>query len=126
MRDPQGNDSDNGFRVNRLDRNNSAQAAESTDGLGESDAANASSSVQSMQAIDHSAATQELQTITSVSDALASGAIDALEAQNQLIDQIVKSQLPASADPQLIQQMTEQVRLLLENDPTLARLLQNS
>ena len=126
MRDPQGNDPENGFRINRLSRTESTQSTEGTEGLGESDATHASSSVQPMQEIERADATEQMQTLEGVTDALASGSIDALTAQNHLIDQIVRSQLPATADAELIQQMSEQVRLLLENDPMLANLLQNS
>ena len=62
-------------------------------------------------------------TLDALTEALASGAISPVEAKAQLIDQVVASQLPADADPAVIEAVRAQVSDLLADDPTLARLL---
>jgi hypothetical protein len=57
---------------------------------------------------------------TAIAQALASGQIDALGAQQLLIDQIV-AELPGS--PGELQRIREKIAELLSDDPTLARLL---
>ncbi len=61
--------------------------------------------------------------LDALTEALASGAISPVEAKAQLIDQVVASQLPADADPAVIEAVRAQVSDLLADDPTLARLL---
>jgi hypothetical protein len=57
---------------------------------------------------------------SAIAQALASGQIDAVTAQQLLIDQIV-SELPG--DPAELQQVRQKITELLADDPTLARLL---
>jgi Ni,Fe-hydrogenase I small subunit len=57
---------------------------------------------------------------SAIAHALASGQIDAVAAQQLLIDQIV-SELPG--DPAELEQVRQKITELLADDPTLARLL---
>lgn len=57
---------------------------------------------------------------SAIAQALASGQIDAVAAQQLLIDQIV-AELPG--DPAALQQVRQKITELLADDPTLARLL---
>lgn len=61
--------------------------------------------------------------VAAVSEALATGAIDAETARVQLVDAIVASQMPAGADPALWSEVRAEVEALLAGDPTLADLL---
>ena len=57
---------------------------------------------------------------SAIAQALASGQIDAVAAQELLIDQIV-AELPG--DPAALQEVRQKIAELLADDPTLARLL---
>jgi len=61
--------------------------------------------------------------ITAVTNALATGAIDADAARNQLIDAVIAAQMPPGADPAVWQSIRAEVEALLAGDPTLADLL---
>lgn len=63
---------------------------------------------------------QELDAIT---EALASGAIDAQVATEQLIERTVRAQLPPDAAPELIAAVRAEVEAVLASDPMLERLL---
>jgi hypothetical protein len=58
-----------------------------------------------------------------IAQALASGAIDADQARAQLVEQMVRAQLPADADPALVAEIQTEVEALLEGDPLLDALL---
>ncbi len=61
--------------------------------------------------------------IAAISDALATGAIDADTAHSRLIDAVVASQMPPGADPAVWQAIRAEVEALLAGDPTIADLL---
>ena len=61
--------------------------------------------------------------IAAISDALATGAIDADTAHSRLIDAVVASQMPPGADPAVWQAIRAEVEALLAGDPTIAELL---
>lgn len=61
--------------------------------------------------------------IAAISDALATGAIDADTAHSRLIDAVVASQMPSGADPAVWQAIRSEVEALLAGDPTIAELL---
>jgi len=61
--------------------------------------------------------------IAAISDALATGAIDADTAHSRLIDAVVASQMPPGADPAVWQGIRSEVEALLAGDPTIAELL---
>ncbi len=61
-----------------------------------------------------------------IAEALATGRIDSIQAQELLLAEVVAEQLPASASPESIAGLTSQLRELLADDPTLARLLSPS
>lgn len=61
--------------------------------------------------------------IAAISDALATGGIDADTAQSRLIDAVVASQMPPGADPAVWQAIRFEVEALLAGDPTIAELL---
>ncbi|MEM6290265.1 MAG: hypothetical protein AAGA54_03340 [Myxococcota bacterium] len=84
----------------------------------------AAASTEAAAAVDRAAApgTDPLG-LDALTEALASGAISPVEAKAQLIDQVVASQLPADADPAVIEAVRAQVGDLLADDPTIARLL---
>lgn len=84
-----------------------------------------SSPVQSVDAARSSEAinTQtELTPTQAVASALRTGAIDEAQAQAQLIDAIVASQLEG-LDPAMVDEVRAEVEALLADDPTLATLL---
>lgn len=58
-----------------------------------------------------------------LTEALATGAIDAETARGELIATIVRAQAPAGADPAVWQAIEADVRALLADDPILADLL---
>jgi hypothetical protein len=60
---------------------------------------------------------------TAIAEALAAGRIDSVAAQELLLAEVVGEQLPASASAESIARLTAQLRELLADDPTLARLL---
>ena len=61
--------------------------------------------------------------IAAVTNALATGAIDADAARSQLIDAVIAAQMPPGADPAVWQSIRAEVEALLVGDPTLADLL---
>jgi hypothetical protein len=61
--------------------------------------------------------------IASITNALATGAIDADTARSQLIDAVVASQMPPGADPAVWQAIRAEVEALVVGDPTIADLL---
>ena len=61
--------------------------------------------------------------VAAISDALATGAIDADTAHSRLIDAVVASQMPPGADPAVWQAIRAEVEALLAGDPTIAELL---
>jgi hypothetical protein len=61
-----------------------------------------------------------------ISQDLATGAIDGAGARARIIDRTVPRQLPAQVDPELLERIRAEVELLLEADPTLARLLRRA
>ncbi len=79
--------------------------------------------VRSAQAIGETEGIDAPTEIARIRDSLASGSIDVSGAREQLIDHVVRAQLPASAGDDLITEIREQVSQLLDHDPTLARLL---
>ncbi|HEY0132702.1 MAG TPA: hypothetical protein VGB85_01445 [Nannocystis sp.] len=61
--------------------------------------------------------------VASITDALATGAIDADTARSRLIDAVVASQMPPGADPAVWQAIRAEVEALVAGDPTIADLL---
>ncbi|MCA9689516.1 MAG: hypothetical protein KC636_07885 [Myxococcales bacterium] len=82
--------------------------------------------VQSAQRVTESGASTPAGSIAALARALASGVIDAAHAQAELIDRLVREQLPADASPALIESVRDEVATLLDGDPTLERLLRVS
>jgi hypothetical protein len=78
------------------------------------------------QAVEGSQSVAAPGSTDAIAEALASGAIDAAEARAQLIEQAVRAQLPAGADPALAAELTAEVAALLEADPLLEALLARS
>jgi hypothetical protein len=70
--------------------------------------------------IDAVAATAANRAIT---EALASGAIDAVTAQQLLIDQVLAEQLPPDLAPEQLERLRGELAALLEADPGLTSLL---
>ncbi|PRP92466.1 hypothetical protein ENSA5_48840 [Enhygromyxa salina] len=58
-----------------------------------------------------------------IAEALASGRIDALAAQELLIDQVLAEQLPADLPPAQLERLRAELAALLSEDPNLASLL---
>ena len=77
-------------------------------------------------AVEPSAAPTEVgaaDPLQALTEALATGAIDAEAARGELIATIVRAQAPAGADPSVWQAIEADVRALLADDPILADLL---
>ena len=60
-----------------------------------------------------------------IAEGLASGAIDAVTAQQLLIDQVLAEQLPPGLAPEQLERLRGELAALLEGDPALASLLQH-
>lgn len=58
-----------------------------------------------------------------IAEALSTGSVDPAQARDQLVDQVVRSQLPEDASPELIERVRSEVEALLADDPTLGALL---
>ena len=58
-----------------------------------------------------------------IAEGLASGAIDAVTAQQLLIDQVLAEQLPPGLAPEQLERLRGELAALLEADPALASLL---
>ncbi|NVB41189.1 hypothetical protein G6O69_25340 [Pseudenhygromyxa sp. WMMC2535] len=58
-----------------------------------------------------------------IAEALATGRIDAAQAQTLLIEQALAEQLPADASPELVEGLRAEISALLGGDPTLDALL---
>lgn len=91
-----------------------AQGAQSVSGV---------DAVGSAQAVQATEASGAVQGTDAIAQALATGAIDASEAKAQLIDEVVRTQLPAGADPALVAEVRAEVEALLAADPILEKLL---
>jgi hypothetical protein len=75
------------------------------------------------QGIEVAEGTAPAGSIEAVAEALAAGAIDADQARAQIIEQMVRAQLPAGSDPALVAEVRAEVEALLEGDPLLESLL---
>ena len=58
-----------------------------------------------------------------LAEALSTGAVDPAQAQERLIDEVVRAQLPDDAGPELIERVRSEVEALLADDPTMSALL---
>ena len=79
--------------------------------------------VEQAQGIEASSGAAAAQSTDAIADALATGAIDAAEARAALIEQVVRAQVPAGADPAFVAELQAEVAALLESDPLLEALL---
>lgn len=89
--------------------------------------ASASASMDGAAAVDASDSIEGAAATSSASRAiaegLASGAIDAVTAQQMLIDQVLAEQLPPDLAPEQLERLRGEIAALLEGDPGLASLL---
>lgn len=58
-----------------------------------------------------------------LAQALSTGAVSVEQARERLINEVVGTQLPADASPELVEQVRAEVEAMLADDPTLAALL---
>jgi hypothetical protein len=87
----------------------------------------AAEGVEGVEAADRAAPTEGASATAStdaIAEALGAGRIDAEQARAQLIDEALRAQLPAGADPALVEELRAELSALLADDPTLARLLE--
>lgn len=61
--------------------------------------------------------------VDAIAQSLAAGEITPVEAQKQLIDEVVASRLPEGMDPKVIEEVRVEVAALLADDAVLQRLL---
>lgn len=61
--------------------------------------------------------------VADITEALAAGEIDAVEAQRRLIESVVAEQLPSDASPELEAAIRAEVEAMLADDPTMRALL---
>jgi hypothetical protein len=62
--------------------------------------------------------------LAAIAEALRTGRLTPIEARGQLVETIVRAQLPKHADPALVEEVRAEVEDLLGDDPTLAALLE--
>ena len=108
--------------VGRSTPGEGANAVDPAARAGEVDAATAASAAGSATEVGAVGAVAA-DPIAAISDALATGAIDADTAHSRLIDAVVASQMPPGADPAVWQAIRAEVEALLAGDPTIAELL---
>lgn len=101
----------------QADPTQGAAASEATEGVLDAQSVSGAATVEGADAVGGPGSTE------AIAQALASGAISAEEAKARLIDEAVRSQLPADADPALVESVRAEVEASLYGDPTLARLL---
>ena len=82
------------------------------------------SGADSVEAVDSTEAVSAAGPTDALAEALAAGSIDPQTARAQLIDQVVRAQLPENAPAELVEDVRADVEALLVGDPTLQRLLQ--
>jgi hypothetical protein len=87
-------------------------------------AAPALDAAQAVASVGEVAPTEAPQSID-VAEALSSGRIDALAAQQLLIDQVIAEQLPPDLPPAQLERLRVEIASLLADDPTLHGLLRN-
>lgn len=101
-------------------------------GVGRSAGAERTQAVDAAPALDSAAAIEgtapsgevaAADPLRALTEALATGAIDADEARSQLVAAVVRAQAPAGADPAVWRSIEAEVLALLADDPVLADLL---
>ncbi len=125
MHDPDSNDPRGPSKIGgpSAPRSRSARDAGRVTGAPEAGEVERGDLVHSAQSIGETTGIDASTEIARIRDSLASGTIDVSSAREQLIDHVVRAQLPAGTSEGLVAQLREQVGQLLEHDPTLARLL---
>ena len=104
MHDPDSSDPGGPAKIDRLGarRTDPAREAGRAHGASEAGELERNTAVQSARSIDALSETGSATEIAQIHDGLASGAIDAHAARSQLIDHIVRAQLPAHANAELV------------------------
>ena len=121
MRDRHDDPSGNGplSAVDGVGRSGAARPAAGVDEVGEVGEVKASAELAGTAAVE----AVKADPVAAISEALATGAIDAETARVQLVEAIVAAQMPAGADPALWSEIRAEVEALLAGDPTIADLL---
>lgn len=132
MRDPDSTNPDDKLRIARLQRTEAPQTASEVADSGEPEISPAGGiagvqSTQDAQKIEQIAATSDINQanpLAALTEAIATGAINTEDARERLIDQIVRSQLPADTPPTTLERIRSEVAEMLHLDPTLKLLLE--
>jgi hypothetical protein len=122
MQDPHSGDADDPQKIDRVSSTTptAVREGERVGRATDTRALDATRSVHSARAVTRAGRTTEIARLRA---ALAAGEIPTTRARAALIDEVVRAQLPAHAGPELVDRIRQQVNALLENDPTLQRLL---
>lgn len=113
-------DDEHDLGIDAIERNSAASGAEAPDAVGATEAVRETGPVDAPAAVD---APPDVLGIQEISAGLAAGSLSPAEAQSLLIDRIVAAQLPAGADPALLETVRSEVAEALADDPLLAELL---
>jgi len=131
MRDPDASNPGEQLRVARLNRPESPQTsptvAESDDGgISKTSAVGELKATQAAQSSEQITGPGEIghtDPLVSLSHALAAGEVSPADARERLIDQIVRSQMPANTPATTLERIRSEVAEMLRHDPTLQELL---
>lgn len=116
MSDPPSKPRDPGAAIESVGAAKAPKRAEGAQAVDDVDASQAADGAQSVSAV---ASEADL----ALAQALSTGAVDPASARAQLIEEVVRGQLPEDASPELIERVRGEVEALLADDPTLAALL---
>ncbi|MGB1015347.1 MAG: hypothetical protein ACPG4T_14525 [Nannocystaceae bacterium] len=131
MRDPDASNPGEQLRVARLNRPESPQTSsnivESNDvGVSQTAGVGQLKATQAAQASEQTVGASEVRhtdPLAPLSHALAAGEVRPSDARERLIDQIVRSQMPANTPPTTLERIRSEVAEMLRLDPTLQELL---
>ncbi len=113
-------DDDHDLGIGAIERNSGASSADPAGAVEAADGVVDASAVEASAAVDAPDAALGLDEISA---GLAAGTLTPAEAQATLIDRIVAAQLPAGAEPAIVDAVRTEVAAALAEDPVLASLL---